>query len=78
MRSDTVNVDEEKDQEEETKKKEIDSTLSESTEVDEQQPPLTSPQSPGRWFYISDSSVREVTEAAALQQQAFILFYARR
>eukprot|EP01029_Cantina_marsupialis_P002543 TRINITY_DN1237_c1_g2_i4.p1 TRINITY_DN1237_c1_g2~~TRINITY_DN1237_c1_g2_i4.p1 ORF type:complete len:832 (+),score=272.54 TRINITY_DN1237_c1_g2_i4:226-2496(+) len=31
----------------------------------------------GKWFEISDSSVRESTEAAALRAQAFMLFYKR-
>jgi len=31
----------------------------------------------GRWYYISDSSVREVTEADVIACQAYILFYER-
>ena len=32
---------------------------------------------PGRWFYISDSRVNEISEAAVLKSQAYILFYER-
>jgi ubiquitin C-terminal hydrolase len=74
----TQKEDEEKDQQG-VEDKNVQEILTESpnespneTQKKEQSP------SPGRWFYISDSSVREVTEASALQQQAFILFYARR
>ncbi len=31
----------------------------------------------GRWFYISDSRVNEVSEGAVLKSQAYILFYER-
>lgn len=30
-----------------------------------------------RWFYASDSHVREVTESEALKAQAYMLFYRR-
>ena len=30
---------------------------------------------PARWFYISDSSVKEYSEVATLKQEAFLLFY---
>lgn len=32
---------------------------------------------PGRWFYVSDSSVREMPEDAVLKAQAYLLFYER-
>lgn len=32
---------------------------------------------PGKWYYVSDSRVQEVSEAAALKAQAYLLFYER-
>lgn len=32
---------------------------------------------PGRWYYVSDSHVRETTEKNALSAQAYLLFYER-
>lgn len=32
---------------------------------------------PGRWYYVSDSRVQSVTEAEALNAQAYLLFYER-
>ncbi|KAG5681531.1 hypothetical protein PVAND_010955 [Polypedilum vanderplanki] len=37
----------------------------------EKQPP------PGKWYYVSDSHVREVTESEVLNAQAYLLFYER-
>ncbi|XP_063244272.1 ubiquitin carboxyl-terminal hydrolase 16/45 [Bacillus rossius redtenbacheri] len=38
--------------------------------------PATEPP-PGRWYYVSDSRVSEVTEDKVLQSQAYLLFYER-
>lgn len=32
---------------------------------------------PGKWYYVSDSRVQEVSEEAALKAQAYLLFYER-
>ncbi|XP_055683894.1 ubiquitin carboxyl-terminal hydrolase 45 [Lutzomyia longipalpis] len=32
---------------------------------------------PGKWYYVSDSRVQEVSEDAALKSQAYLLFYER-
>lgn len=32
---------------------------------------------PGKWYYVSDSHVREVSEDSVLKAQAYILFYER-
>lgn len=31
----------------------------------------------GKWYYVSDSHVREVSEESVLKAQAYILFYER-
>lgn len=31
----------------------------------------------GRWFYVSDSRVSEVSESSILKSQAYLLFYER-
>lgn len=37
----------------------------------DQEPP------PGKWYYVSDSHVREMSEESVLKAQAYILFYER-
>lgn len=37
--------------------------------------PTEGPQ--GKWYYVSDSHVREVNEDQVLQSQAYVLFYER-
>lgn len=32
---------------------------------------------PGKWYYVSDSRVQEVSEDTALKAQAYLLFYER-
>lgn len=32
---------------------------------------------PGKWYYVSDSHVREMSEESVLKAQAYILFYER-
>lgn len=32
---------------------------------------------PGKWYYVSDSHVREVSENDVLSAQAYLLFYER-
>ena len=32
---------------------------------------------PGKWYYVSDSRVQEVSEEAVLKAQAYLLFYER-
>lgn len=32
---------------------------------------------PGKWYYVSDSHVREISEESVLKAQAYILFYER-
>jgi ubiquitin carboxyl-terminal hydrolase 16/45 len=32
---------------------------------------------PGKWYYVSDSHVRETTESEVLNAQAYLLFYER-
>lgn len=32
---------------------------------------------PGKWYYVSDSHVREMSEDSVLKAQAYILFYER-
>ena len=55
----------------EQKEEEKDESRSESPGHQGTSPP------PGRWFYISDSRVNEISEAAVLKSQAYILFYER-
>lgn len=38
--------------------------------------PVESPP-PGKWYYVSDSHVRETTESEVLNAQAYLLFYER-
>lgn len=56
------------------------------TPSEEQQPPQTTPPGeeaahvqapPGKWYYVSDSRVQEVSEDSALKAQAYLLFYER-
>ena len=45
--------------------------------IEEPDEPPTAPP-PGRWFYISDSKVCEVTsESSVLNREAYLLFYER-
>ncbi|XP_017054947.1 ubiquitin carboxyl-terminal hydrolase 16 [Drosophila ficusphila] len=52
-----------------------------TTPLEEQQPPqeeaahVRAP--PGKWYYVSDSRVQEVSEDTALKAQAYLLFYER-
>lgn len=40
-----------------------------------EEPNITPP--PGKWYYVSDSRVQEVSEDAVLEAQAYLLFYER-
>lgn len=48
-----------------------DRELSESSLIDE------SDAQSDRWFYVSDSSVNEVSQAKVMKAQAYLLFYER-
>lgn len=46
------------------------------TTIDNEPPPIPSPP-PGKWYYVSDSMVSEVTEERVAQVEAYLLFYER-
>ncbi|KAI8033951.1 ubiquitin carboxyl-terminal hydrolase 45 isoform X1 [Drosophila gunungcola] len=56
-----------------------------ATPLEEQSPQQQTPQEeaahvqapPGKWYYVSDSRVQEVSEDTALKAQAYLLFYER-
>ncbi|XP_053678305.1 ubiquitin carboxyl-terminal hydrolase 45 [Anopheles nili] len=54
---------------------ELEGAVGYATKPVEPLPDVTSP--PGKWYYVSDSSVREVTEECVLKVQAYLLFYER-
>lgn len=66
-----------------TTKDSDDSISSNSTSSDEEESAVGGSDEPrqdppaGKWYYVSDSQVREMSEESVLKAQAYILFYER-
>jgi ubiquitin carboxyl-terminal hydrolase 16/45 len=69
LSSDIENDDDDND--EEVEEEEEENAVGGSIEPENDKPP------PGKWFYVSDSHVREVSESEVLNAQAYLLFYER-
>lgn len=54
----------------------IGSHASKQREAREEPPTITAPPE-GKWYYVSDSHVMEVSEEKVLNAQAYLLFYER-